>query len=125
MATKIHLEGIYAYTTKEGCVLYIGRDADICCETRHKAHLIGDKQMIDRYINESDDWEYVLIMETHDKALVKISELILISHYQPEFNLIKGAKELQKWHAKQIIKLEKYAKKKKKKKNKKNQTHAS
>ncbi len=114
-ANKIHSKGIYAYTTKEGCVLYIGRDNDICCEVRHKAHLIGDKQMIDKYINESDDWEYILLLESNDKSLVKISELILISHYQPEFNIIKGAKELQKWHAKQIIKLEKYVKKNTKK----------
>ncbi len=111
MDNKIHDSGIYFYLNKELEVLYIGKDSDICCETRHKSHLNRDVQLIDKYLKINDEWKYHKVIENNDIELNNLLEKILISYYKPVFNISIDWKKLQKWHALEILKLEKYGKK--------------
>jgi len=92
--------GIYCYKDLQNnnSIVYIGKDASIDINKRHKDHFYPskyDEQVINRVLqNNPDRYSYEVLkewnMEEHHPKTASLLEKLYIRRYNPKFNFTKG-----------------------------------
>lgn len=92
--------GIYCYKDlqNDNSIVYIGKDANIHINKRHKDHLkpsLYDAQPFNRVLqNNPDRYSYEVLkewnMEEHHPKTASLLEKLYIRRYDPKFNFTKG-----------------------------------
>ena len=96
--------GIYCYKDlqNDNSIVYIGKDANIHRNERHKAHMrpsTYDAQPFNRVLqNNPDRYSYEVLkewnMEEHHPKTASLLEKLYIRRYDPKFNFTKGGEGL-------------------------------
>jgi len=96
--------GIYCYKDlqNDNSIVYIGKDANIHINKRHKDHFTPsryDEQVINRVLqNNPDRYSYEVLkewnMEEHHPKTAVLLEKLYIRRYDPKFNFTKGGEGL-------------------------------
>lgn len=90
--------GVYAYLSGDE-VVYIGKDKSIDLHKRHKEHFkasLNREQWID-IVLQKEELKYVVLATAINEEIMNTIESVLISEYQPKYNVrIPGLEKQRK-----------------------------